>query len=170
MPGEHCARQLAMRHRKSAVAFTLLELVLVMLVVSLMLALAAPALSGWSRGARLRDTSDQFRAAAHFARSQAISTAVTHRIEIDPAAGGYLITRLDGEQFVPVSGEFGRLVRPPLGVGIELTRDDGSPAGLIEFTPTGRITPARVRVTADTGETIHLAASSPAQLFEQVTP
>ena len=63
------------RTRKASVAFTLLELVLVLVVLSTALAVAAPSMRGWSKGSTLRDAGDQFLAVARWARSQAVAGA-----------------------------------------------------------------------------------------------
>jgi len=133
-------------------------------VLALMLSMAAPALRGWGRGTKLRDSSDQLLAATRFARSAAISTATPHQLEIDPAGNAYTVTTLDAGVPVPAAGEFGRTITLPQGVRIELDRQDGG-GGAIEFYPSGRATPARLRLVADWGETWQLEAQSAAEPF-----
>ncbi|MDB4966667.1 MAG: hypothetical protein JWN44_2356, partial [Myxococcales bacterium] len=60
---------------QSRPAFTLLELVLVMLVITIAIAVVAPTLRGWSRGSHLRDTAEQFVTLTRLARTQAASSA-----------------------------------------------------------------------------------------------
>src|SRR5687768_10268701 len=61
-------------------AFTLIELVVVLVVLTVTIAITAPSLRGWSQGAKLRDAGQQLLAATAFARSQAAATATPHRL------------------------------------------------------------------------------------------
>src|SRR5688572_11665766 len=125
------------RHRRkhSGFTFTLLELVLVLLVIALLMAVATPSLRGWSRGSKLRDAAEGVLTATRHARSQAVSTAAVHRLEIDRAQGTYRVTRIRGTQFVPVDGAFGQLIRLPSDFRIDVARVDANASGVIEFFP-----------------------------------
>jgi type II secretion system protein H len=162
-----------MKRNASQSAFTMLELVLVLMVVAIALAIVAPKLTGWGRGARLRDAGDEFLAATRWAHGQAVATAIVHRVEIDPSEGTFRVTKQDGETFVDVTGEFSEVTTLPLGVRIELDREDGNRGDVIEFQPNGRVTPATVRFSNDRGESLEVEAPTPAEPFRlaaQVSP
>jgi prepilin-type N-terminal cleavage/methylation domain-containing protein len=158
-----------MTTRHVQTGFTLIELVLVLVVLSVLLAIAAPSLRGWSRGTKLRDASEQVLAATRFARSQAVTTGTMHRVEFDAGAGAYHVTLLDGEQYVDAGGDFGRAVTLPPGITLGIVREDGDVSGTITFHPTGRTTPARITLTADWGETSEIQAATAAEPFRLVT-
>src|SRR5437764_12831170 len=92
-----------MRYRKRHVrAFTLLELVMVMVLACLALALVAPSLSNWSHGNQLRDAADEFVSLTRYARSSAIAESITYRLSIDPQSGSYQLTAQNGDAFAPL--------------------------------------------------------------------
>jgi prepilin-type N-terminal cleavage/methylation domain-containing protein len=146
------------RHR----GFTLLETVITLVLIALVLAAAAPALRGWGRGAKLRDAATQFLAVTGYARSQAAATAMTHRLLIEPDGSGYQVAILAEGQLQLARGEFGGRVSLPLGYRIEIVSATG--AG-IDFHPSGRTSPAVVRIRAESGESIDLVCDTPAQPF-----
>jgi prepilin-type N-terminal cleavage/methylation domain-containing protein len=154
-----------MNRRPQHRGFTLLELVLVMVVVCTALAMAAPSLSGWSRGAKLRDAADQFFAVTRYARAESASSCQVHRLYVDPSAGRYWLAAQDGQQFVELSTGLGRAVVVPDGFRINLTDAQSKTLEFVEFYPTGRTTPAHFSITADNGETINYECPSPAEGF-----
>ncbi len=156
---ERCARV--------AVAFTLLELVLVLAIVATALAVAAPSLRGWSRGSQLRDAGDQFVAVTRWARSQAALTGAVHRLELNPTNYRVLTKTADG--FSPIASEFGNVFQLPEGFtlsrlsGENATADPG--AANIDFQPNGRTDVAQVRLTAPQGDSLDIVNASPAEGF-----
>jgi type II secretion system protein H len=161
----------AIHNPQSAVAaFTLLELVLVMVIIGTVLAMAAPSLRGWSRAARLRDAGQQVLAITRLARTQAITSATVYRLNINSQAGQYWITQQQAEQFVNLGSSLGRVYTVPPDSRIELTKsaDDQAP-GYVEFYPTGRTQPAVIRLSDDAGRVVRLQCSSPAENFVLAT-
>ncbi len=148
--------------------FTLLELVLVLMLLALVLAAAAPSLGGWNRGQRLENTAERILSAARFARSEAISKAVPHRLEIDATAGIFRVTRLEAQTWVPAGGQFGRDVALSEGMGLELVRQDESGTPAIDFYPNGRISPATIEIWADWGEVVTLQSTAAAESLRMV--
>jgi prepilin-type N-terminal cleavage/methylation domain-containing protein len=138
--------------------FTLLELILVMVILCTALAITAPSLRGWSHGARLRDSAEQFLAAARYAHTQAIAEN-----------GAYWITIQDGEQFVNVGSDFGRVFTVSEGVRMQVTAPDSpGPVEFIEFYPSGRSMPALARFS-DEVASIDVECRSPAEGFRLAT-
>ena len=157
--------------RTSRAAFTLLELVLVMVVISATLAIAAPSMRGWSRGSRLRDAADQFLATTRWARSQAIADSKVYRLYVDPAANRYWVAVENGQQFVAVASSLAQPQVLPGEFRIELTGPDAQAGQMefIEFYPTGRTWPARARITLSDDDFLDVACDSPADEFHLIT-
>lgn len=148
-------------------AFTLIELVLVLAMLTMVMALAAPSLRGWGHGSRLRNASDQLMTATRFARAQAISTAVVHRLEVDPSGTAFRVIPQDPEA-APPPAAYANPVQLPSGLAVQIERPDGA-ANTIDFHPNGRITPGVIRLLADWGETVVIQAQTPADSFRNVT-
>jgi Tfp pilus assembly protein FimT len=133
--------------RPSSAGFTRLELILVLVIICVALAMAAPSLHGWSRGSQLRDSGDQFLTLARWARAQAASQARVYRLNVDAAAGTFWVTVQQGDQFVPVGSTFGQVYTLPDELRIELSDLQGKAAQAVDFYPSGRMTPAHVRLS-----------------------
>lgn len=171
--------------RQLGAAFTLLELVFVLMVLALVLALTAPHLRGWGQGANLRSVADEFRAATVAARAAAILSAQPHRLEITSEGTSYQVVAVDempagsignnaqtGEVTTSaVTGEFAAPVELPAGYRVELIKNTTATATAdsLEFDPTGRITPATVRITSRDGRQIELIAESITDNFHLTT-
>src|SRR5688500_8144212 len=139
------------------------------MVLALVLAAAAPSLGGWNRGQRLQNAADGLLSAARWARSEAIATAMPHQLEINEGAGTYRVSRLEGQDWVPAPGEFGRDKELAAGLSMELTREDDSLTPAIDFYPNGRISPATIEISADWGEVVTIASAGAAQPLRTVT-
>ena len=141
-----------------------------LVIISIALAAAAPALRGWSRGSRLRDAGDDFLAAARWARTQAISNGQVYRLNIHSGAGHYWLTVQNGTEFVPIGSDFGQVFTMPSGFGIRVN-DAASQQSLetLDFFPTGRTQPAWVRISSDDGFALDIKCPSPAEGFSLVS-
>jgi prepilin-type N-terminal cleavage/methylation domain-containing protein len=141
--------------------FTLIELVLVMLVITIAVGVVVPELRGWNQGARMRDTVDQILTLARLARTQAISTAQVHRLTIDTSGRCY-VSKQDGEEFVELGEGADASFVVADGVKLQMTDLQGGQRDFVEFYPNGRMQTARIRVSMDDGgfEKIIEAATS----------
>ena len=155
------------RRRPNNFAFTLIELIVVLVIIAIMLAIFLPSLSGWGEGRKLDNTAEQFLAAARWAQSQAVSDAQPYAIEIDPSANTYVVDSVDGDNRTPATGEYGQTSVLPSGFTIEMT-SGGAADNLIVFQPDARCTPATVRFKSKRGDAIDISAPSPAQPFVKV--
>ena len=149
--------------------FTLFELVLVMVVICAITAIAMPSLRGWSQGARLRDSASEFVAMTRWARSQAVTTATIHRLEVDAGSGTFRVTVQDGEAFAEIKNDLGQSVTLASGVRIELNGETGAPTTSVDFYPTGRTQPARARLRSDDGQEMVIECRTPGDEFRIVT-
>ena len=136
------------RRRTIRPGFTLIELVLVMLVMTIAIGVVAPELRGWSHGARMSDTVDQILTLARMARTEAISTAQVHRLIVD-SSGRCYVARQDGEQFVELGEGRDAVFAAPDGIKLQMTDLQGGPREFVEFYPNGRMQTARIRVSTE---------------------
>ena len=148
--------------------FTLLELILVMVIVCTAFAVAAPSLRGFSLGARTKDAATQILALTQWARSQAVVNARVYRFNINPQIGTYWLTAQDGQGFLSLGTEFGRLFRLPEECRIELTTTFALGQDFVDFYPNGRATPALIRLTDRRGNEFQITSPSPAERFRIV--
>lgn len=118
--------------------FTLIELILVMALLATMMAIAAPSLSRFFAGRGLEEETRRFLSVTRFARSEAISAAVTIVMWIDPEEGAYGISPRD-----PVDAQFLDSRRYTLTRGLTLEVDsefvDKDGRAAISFWPDGLI-------------------------------
>ena len=159
-----------MTRRPRQPGFTLLELILVMVIITTALAMAAPSLSGWARGSKMRDASDQFIALTQFARTQAISTATVHRLHVDSGARAYYVLIQDGDGFSPLNTEMGRQFALPNDFGLKMTDLAGQNRDYVDFYPTGRTDPTTVQITGPDGSEKVIQCPSPTEAFRLVNP
>ena len=142
--------------------FTLVELVLVMLVIAVVVAMVAPSFHGANRGRRAGDTASQIVSLASYARSQAITQGKTYRLNLDPDAGTYELSKRDYDVF-EVMGNWS--YSTPDGVRIACDLQPQQDGLYIEFRPTGRTDPAIIRVSDDDGMVIEVICESATELF-----
>ena len=142
-----------------------------MVIIAIALSAVAPKLRGWSRGRDLRDAADQFVYLTRYARSQAVSDGLNYRLTIDPQAGTYQLTKLDGVKYVQAKADFGEVQQIPSGYHIEMLPQPGTTtiSNTIDFFPSGRTQMAQVRFTAANGDVVKVACPSAAEEFAVVT-
>lgn len=75
--------------RSSQAAFTLIELILVMMILIVILAMTGPSLSRFFRGRTLESETRRFISLTHYARSRAISEGIPMLVWIDPQQQRY---------------------------------------------------------------------------------
>ena len=146
--------------RRLAAGFTLVELVIVMTIIAIAAAVAAPSFAGFLRASRSRAALRQVISHAIYARTYAVSHAVLARLELDPEAGGFELTAEKDPlerpgQFTPVR-QAGRLrVYLPQGVQVESVEVAGEPLrgpGYIQFYPDGRTDGATISFRLEGGQ------------------
>ncbi len=160
-----------MAQSRPSSGFTLLELVLVLVIISIAMMIAAPSLANFARGREASNTAAQFVATAHWARSQAISDGAIYRINIDAPGRRWWLTYDDGNNFVPVGSMYGQAFTAPESVRIESDAPASPDATqIIEFDPSGRVDPATVRFIGSVGAPVEVVALSPMDTYHVVTP
>jgi len=151
------------KHFRSA--FTLIELVLVMLLITIAMAIAAPSLRNFWKGNRVKDAGEQLAYITRLARTQAISDGAIYRLGIDPNGDGYALYKQQAEGFVLIPSDNFAL---PEETHVEVTKADGSGADHIDFYPNGRTEPASIRLSAAGYNDIILTCPSPTESFSLV--
>ena len=98
-------------------AFTLIELVLVMVIIALMCGILAPALFKFTAGRAVDNFGRQIVSAAQYAREQSISEARVYRMNFDPNSGQvWLSADAGGGTFNTLTGDFSKRYQTPQGV------------------------------------------------------
>lgn len=123
-----------------------------MLVLSVVLAMVAPSLSGFGAGREAEFAGAQVMTLSRWAREQAISEGRVYRLNFDPTQNAYWVTAQVGGVFERVNDEFGQTFLLPDGVVMQWNAPQESGGYCIEFHPSGRAQPARIQVTARDGQ------------------
>jgi len=156
---------------RAAGAFTLLELIAVLVLISTVLAIAAPSLRGFVRGWQPADAAAKVLALTKLARSQAISRGATHRLNIDAEQGAFWLTMQRKGAFVAIDGNLGQRFQLPLGVSISLVDSSGGEIeNHVEFSPDGRCDPATVELAGGQRDVYWVTCDSPSARFRIITP
>ena len=169
--------------RRTRGAFTLLELIAVLVLISTVLAIAAPSLRGFVHGRQTSDTAARILALTHLARSRAISRGSVHRLNIDAEARTYWLTAQEGGAFVELETDHGRVFELPVGVAIALDEATfQSPVGsarpveseeevpYVQFYPDGRCDPVTIELIGVEGEVLRVVCPSATERFRVVSP
>jgi prepilin-type N-terminal cleavage/methylation domain-containing protein len=155
---------------RRAGGFTLLELILVLILISTVLALAAPSLRRFARARETTDAASHLLALTRLAGSQAAAQAHTWRLNIDPDSATYWLTVQKAGGFVEPEREYGRLFRLPDGVSVAVEGHevvDGVPA--VQFYPDGRSDPVTIELTDTEGRVLQITCRCVSEQFQIVT-
>jgi len=137
-----------------------------MVIICTVLAGAAPSLRGFFASRETADAAAQIVALTQFARSASVSEGRRYRLNFDKDAGVYWLTAQEKGAFENIGSEFGRVFSLPKGGRLALESTAGQVAeSRVTFYPSGRIQPARIRLTGRQGEMIDVVCESPTELF-----
>jgi len=151
--------------------FTLLELIAVLVLISTVLAIAAPSLRGFVRGRQTAEVAARILSLTHLARSQAVSGGRIHRLNVDIETGTYWLTVQRAGAFVGIERGFGRRFRLPVGASMALDSPwGGEPISYVQFYPDGRCEPATIQVTGRQGEVHQITCASASEEFRILSP
>ena len=150
---------------RRTIAFSLLELVLVLVVMGIALAIVTPSLGGWSRGMKLRVEGDELLAATRFARDRAVTTATPHALVRQADGLGWSVERTDAAATEPARATTESEYTLPFGWRFGIESPDGEPMTRVAFYPDGRGEAAVLRLASDRGETVALVRESVASGF-----
>lgn len=125
--------------------FTIIELLLVVVMIAVMAALAAPNFGSTYARVQLRKAADDLAYHMRYAQSYAITKNTRVRLEFDPSSTRYWLTRRSGDAaaqdtFIGLTGRMGEVIRVPRGVQVSFK--DGDP--LLYFYPDGTMDKRRI--------------------------
>jgi type II secretion system protein H len=132
--------------RKSS-GFTLLELILVMAIIALTIAIAAPSLANFGRARVVSDTAAHFTAMASLARNHAIADGQIYRLVIDLNGRQFSVEKAspDGQAFTPADLPDAQTFTLPKDLDMTTDAPDIDGKRVIEFQPEGRTDTASVQ-------------------------
>ena len=142
--------------RRGGAAFTLVEMMVVILLVAVLSGMTIPMLSGATASTHLKEQAQALLAGARYGREYALPHRVDCRLVIDSTTGQYALQRLDedatgAQTFVSIGLGWGRPV--VLSGNVRFGRVDIQPAdgrtenSWITFRPTGQADAALVEIT-----------------------
>lgn len=147
-------------------AFTLLELILVMVILSTVLALAGPSLRGFFASRQTQDAAAQILALTQLAQSWAVSEGRPVRLNFDDNEYSYWLTIQRGGNFERLETEVGRMFFLPAGIELELDNleeEDGE--SFIQFTPRSTMTAATIQLIDRRGYVVQVVCSTPTESY-----
>ena len=137
--------------------FTLLELILVMVILSTVLAMSAPSLRGFFGSRQTHDTAAQILALTQLARSQAISEGIVYRLNFDTRERTYWLTAQQSGTFEELKTEFGRIFTLPKDMVMELEDvQEEDTEKFLAFTPQGTVTAGTIRLIDRRGRALEV--------------
>ncbi|MCL2640901.1 MAG: prepilin-type N-terminal cleavage/methylation domain-containing protein, partial [Phycisphaerales bacterium] len=82
-------------HALACFGFTLVELILVLVIATVAVSIAAPSLTNFVRSRDLTNTANRFVAATRYARTEAMAQATVYRININKHENRWWLTKAD---------------------------------------------------------------------------
>jgi prepilin-type N-terminal cleavage/methylation domain-containing protein len=110
-----------MRRIPSHPAFTLLELILVMLIIAVAAAMVVPSLRTFAVARRTDNAVSSVLTLANYARIHCISESRTYRLNFDPPSDTLWLTAQNAGVFEAPTNDFGAHVKMPDGVSLQVT-------------------------------------------------
>jgi type II secretion system protein H len=155
------------RSCRSSAGFTLLELILVMVIISTVLAMAAPSLRGFFSSRKIHDAASNILTLIRYARTQAITDGRTYRLNFDYERSVYWLTSNSQGAFSVLNCEFGRefLLPDDTTVAIEKDDDKNGTEEYIDFFPQGMAETGAITLTDRRGDIVKLTSPSPAETY-----
>lgn len=148
---------------------TLLELILVMVILSTVLAMAAPSLRGFFASRRSEDTAAQILALTQLARSQAISEGIIYRLNFDTEERTYWLTAQQAGAFVELKTGLGQVFTLPKDIEMELIGiEEDEKDKFLAFTPHGTVTAGTVRLIDRRGQAVEVTCPTVTESFSIV--
>lgn len=148
---------------------TLLELILVMVILSTVLAMAAPSLRGFFGSRRTNDAAAQILALTQLARSQAISEGIVYRLNFDTQQRAYWLTAQQAGAFEKLQTGFGQVFTLPKDLVLELEEvEQDNRDVFVAFTPYGTVTAGTVRLIDRRGRAIEITCPTATESFSIV--
>jgi len=150
-------------------AFTLLELILVMILLCTVLAMAAPSLRGFFSSRQLNDISEQILIMTRYAKVQSISESKIYRINFDLNNRWYWMSSLSQSQYQRLDNSFGNYFTIPSDIDMEFEGVQSEDRiYYFQFNPQGYSSEARLRIEDNRGNILKIVCYGPAENYEIV--
>jgi prepilin-type N-terminal cleavage/methylation domain-containing protein len=158
-------------HDRLAPGFTLIELILVLMLLSVLLALAAPSLRGFAGGQADADAADGVLGMTRMARDLAATKGVVTRLNFDFQDGTYWVTMQERGIFVePGAGESGHYrLAAGMRAGLDLAPGQEQ-RPYVQFTPDGRAEQAMISLMCGNGDVYRVYCASATEMFRVIKP
>jgi type II secretion system protein H len=166
------------RRRANFRAFTLIELILVMIILTIVAGAVAPMLRGFTVGRRVANSARELLAMSQYARTQSASEGRIYRLNFDQNAGAFWLTVDNNGTYEAPTNDFG--ARQTLDSGVKMQvqiaavvvpldeQESGVPATsaplpndqYVQFDPSGRTQQVTVTLTDQFGSQVQVACAS----------
>lgn len=155
------------KHPAGRKAFTLLELILIMIVLCTVLAMAAPSLRGFFTSHQLNDMTEQILAMTRYAKVQSVFESRYYRINFDTNQRLYWIASRRESQYERLDNNFGNMYSIPTEIDVSfenVSYENG--IYYFEFNPEGYSKEAAVRLKDNQDNIQEVVCYSPAENYE----
>lgn len=155
------------KHHGGTKAFTLLELILIMIILCTVLAMAAPSLRGFFSSRQLNDMAEQILIMTRYARIQSAFQGRYYRVNFDMNKRLSWISVLSENQYETLRESMGNDF--PLPADILVTFDNVPDEGGVyyfEFNPSGYARAGRMRLEDNQHNVLDVVCYSPSENFE----
>ena len=160
----------------NAKGFTLLELILVMVIISAVLGMAAPSLRGFFASRKAHDAAAGILSLIRYARTQAITEGRNYRLNLDPDDGSYWLTVNDAGGYATLDTDLGRKFLLPEHTTMKVEMDDDDEedrdvsSEIIEFYPKGQADVCTIRLFDQNDDEVDVLSLSPAERYHVAVP
>ncbi|MBI1367260.1 MAG: type II secretion system protein GspH [Planctomycetes bacterium] len=141
-----------MTPRPRKYAFTLLELILVMVLMAVVLAMAAPSLSNFGQARIIDDTAAHMLATIKYARLMSASEGRTYRFEVDPVRRTFGLTAQEGSAYVAIADNAARSIPLPENIDAKFMSSEAATRSHFNINPDGTVEPTTIRLTGPGGQ------------------
>ena len=159
------------KHFVGRKAFTLLELILVMIILSTVLAMAAPSLRGFFSSRQINDISEHILSMTRYAKIQAIFNSNIYRVNFDLTRRLYWVSSLSQTKgdYERLENQFANYYSIPEDIEFDfknVSKDGG--AYYLQFDPKGYSTQSYIRLTDSKDNILEIICRSPSENYELV--
>ena len=154
---------------KRMMGVTLLELILVMVLLCTVLAIAAPSLRGFFANREINETSSRICSMMRYASTQAISGSNYYRFNYNTDTHKFWLTYLYEGRYEILETNYSKKFSIPLDIDVEIEdwpREEG--AYYVEFSPIGKTTVGRMRLTNPQDRKIDILCLSSTELYQAI--
>lgn len=146
--------------------FTLIELILVMIILTTVLAIASPSLKGFFSSRKINDAAQQIIAMTRYAKTNAVYSSNYYRLNFDLNKKRYWLSVLKESEFVRLENDLGRYFDMPADTSFEF---DNLPqqGGIyyLEYNPQGYCKESKIILEDNNKNIIELICRSCAEDF-----